>query len=868
MAKQKIAGITVEIGGDTTKLSKALGDVDKQSKNLKNELKEVEKGLKLNPTSTELLAQKQQILAESVENAKKKLDTLKEAQEQVEQQFKNGEIDEGQYRAFQREVETAEQDLKALTEAEKDFNAEGAKISAVGESFKEVGDKISGVGEKLLPVTAGITALGAASVAAAMDVDNGYDTIITKTGATGEALADLQAQMDELFAELPIDAEEAGTAVGEVNTRFQITGKELKTVSSQFIKFSKITGTDLNSAIDSTDKIMQKFGVDSSRTSEVLGLMTTVGQQTGISMDSLYSALESNGATLKEMGLDLSDSIALLAEFEQNGVDSATALAGLKKAQAEATAEGKNLGVALGESIDAIKNAGTETEALQIATELFGKKGAAEMAQAIREGRLSIDDLSASLEGYGSVVEDTFEATLDPWDDAKVAVNNLKLAGSELAATFLGMLQPAVNKIVEKVKKLKEWFSGLSDSQKETIVKILALVAAIGPLLIIIGKVVSIIGTAITVVGKLKVAIAAVNAVMLANPILIVIAAIAALVAAIVVLYNKCEWFRDLVDEVWAFIKGVWEEAVDILTGVIESVVNAFKTAYDFVKGTIEQAQENVEAALDAITGFFKAAWEAVKLIWGVVVDFFKGIWTGIKEAFAAVGSWFSEKFTTAWDNIKLAWSTVTSFFGNIWTGITSIFSGVGTWFVEKFTAAWTGIKNVFSTVGEFFGGIWDTISEKFTTIGTAIGDAIGGAFKTAINAVIATVETAINAVPTAINAAIDLINELPGVNISKLSTISLPRLAKGGDLMEGQAVVAEAGPELIQLMNGKARVIPLTQSARNTPVTAGAGTAPNVTYYDNYNIYVKSFASPQDARTTSQELARLQRSTDYGKGF
>ena len=102
MANKKIAGITVEIGGDTTKLGKALSDVDKQSRNLKTELKEVDKALKLDPKNTELLAQKQQILADAIQNSKKKLDTLKSTQEQVTAQYQRGEIDDGKFRAFQR----------------------------------------------------------------------------------------------------------------------------------------------------------------------------------------------------------------------------------------------------------------------------------------------------------------------------------------------------------------------------------------------------------------------------------------------------------------------------------------------------------------------------------------------------------------------------------------------------------------------------------------------------------------------------------------------------------------------------------------------------------------------------------------------
>ena len=136
-------------------------------------------------------------------------------------------------------------------------------------------------------------------------------------------------------------------------------------------------------------------------------------------MDTLENSLMQNGSTLKEMGLGITESVNLLAAFENNGVDATTAMAGLKKSVKNYTAEGLSTNEALQKTIDRIKNASTETEALSIAQETFGSKGFAEMAQAIREGKLSLDDLGASLDDYGNVVQDTYEATLDPWDEAK-----------------------------------------------------------------------------------------------------------------------------------------------------------------------------------------------------------------------------------------------------------------------------------------------------------------------------------------------------------------------------------------------------------------------------------------------------------------
>lgn len=485
MAASTIKGITIEIGGDTTKLDKALSGVNKQSRDLQKELKEVEKGLKLDPKNTELLAQKQTLLKEAVAATSEKLDVLKSAEAQVQKQFENGEVSEEQYRALQREIVKTEADLKNLKTAAEDSNS---TLEKVGEIAGKIGEKSEALGKKLLPVTGAIAGIGTASIAAFNELDAGYDTIITKTGASGEALDGLQDSMDAVFTSLPTEAETAGIAIGEVNTRFGSTGKELEDLSSKFIQFSEINGTDLNGAIDSVDAIMTKFGVDSSHTGEALGLLTKAGQDTGISMDTLQNTLQTNGATLKEMGLDLTSSVNLLAQFEANGVDATTALAGLKKAQQNATADGKDLKDALGETIEKIKNASSETDALQAATELFGKKGAAEMTQAIREGRLSIDDLSGALSDYGNVVEDTFNATLDPPDQAKVALNNLKVAGADLGNTLMQTVAPVLERVVEKVKAFSQWFKNLNDTQKETIVKISAVVAAIGPALIISGN--------------------------------------------------------------------------------------------------------------------------------------------------------------------------------------------------------------------------------------------------------------------------------------------------------------------------------------------------------------------------------------------
>lgn len=337
-----IKGITVEIGGDTTKLNKALNDVNKQSKSLQSELKGVESLLKMDPGNTELLAQKQQILAESVSNTKDKLETLKSVQAQVKEQFDNGEIGADAYRDFQREIEATEQKLKNLTDVQNEFGSVTAqKVAAAGEKMQEVGGKVEGVGNALMPVTAAVTGLGTASVAAFKQLDEGYDTIVKATGATGEALEGLKDSADFVFMNMNADMSEVGAAIGEVNTRFGSTGVDLENLSMMFLEFSKITGQDVVGAIGNVDKIQEAWNIDADKTNEVLGLLAGKAQETGISVETLEQSVLENNSIFKEMGLTFEQSIGLMAEFEKNGVNSSTAIAGLKKSVQNATKEGK-----------------------------------------------------------------------------------------------------------------------------------------------------------------------------------------------------------------------------------------------------------------------------------------------------------------------------------------------------------------------------------------------------------------------------------------------------------------------------------------------------------------------------------------------
>lgn len=176
---KRIRGITIQIGAETTGLDKALKDVNARSRDINKELREVNKLLKFNPKDTELLSQKQKLLGEQIEATKEKLDKLRAAQDEVKRQYQAGEIDEGQYRAFQREIAETESKLKYYQKQLKDVNKEKdiftRKIKEASEKLKDIGSKMQDVGKQLsMKVTAPIVAFGGLATKSAIDFESAF----------------------------------------------------------------------------------------------------------------------------------------------------------------------------------------------------------------------------------------------------------------------------------------------------------------------------------------------------------------------------------------------------------------------------------------------------------------------------------------------------------------------------------------------------------------------------------------------------------------------------------------------------------------------------------------------------------------------
>lgn len=272
--------------------------------------------------------------------------------------------------------------------------------------------------------------------------------------------------------------------------------------------------------------------------------------------------------------------------------------------------------------------------------------------------------------------------------------------------------------------------------------------------------------------------------------------------------WNKAwESIKLIWDGIVGLFGGLWNAVVAGITGFVEGVIGWFKGLWDTLVGH-SIVPDTINSIIEWFLSLPGAILDTISQFVANVIAFFAGLWTNIETAWKGVSTWFGTLFTDAWTNIKTAWASVGTWFSSKWTSIKNVFLSVPTWFKTKFTDAWTNIKNVFSGWGTFFSNLWNDISTTFSALGTKLGDAIGGAVKSGINSILKWVQDTVNKAINLINGAIDIINKVPGVNVDKISTVSIPMLASGGFVGEGQMFIArEAGPELVGSMNGHTAV-------------------------------------------------------------
>lgn len=346
------------------------------------------------------------------------------------------------------------------------------------ESFFTV-DKISEYADK---VSEAFQQVAQSAYNALQDLDEGYDTILTKTGASGDTLEGFTKIADEIYGDLPSTMSDIGVAVGEVNTRFGSTGDELDDLSRKFLKFSNINGTNLNSSIDGVQASMASFNVEAKDAGKVLDVMNRAGQNTGVSMDALQSSLLQNASAFRDMDMDIYQSIDFVSKLEKSGIDTAQVMAGLKKSYQTSAKEGKSFKDSLVEIQETLVHAEDSTEASKKAVDLFGKSYGS-IATAVKDGRLSFTSMSDSmslLKDSTDSVNKTFDDSLDTWDEMTTAINSLKQIGGRMMSDIMDIAEPGVELLADALETVRDGLDSLPDPLRKTVSTVTLIGGAVG----------------------------------------------------------------------------------------------------------------------------------------------------------------------------------------------------------------------------------------------------------------------------------------------------------------------------------------------------------------------------------------------------
>lgn len=730
-----IKGITIEFRGDTTSLEKALRKVRNDTKDIDKELKEVNRALKFSPKNTELLAQKQTLLKQKVDQTGKSLQDLKNLQQQMNAQ----NVDPGskEYRELQRAIIETESKLKHFESELQKTAAQASKIYQVGDAFEATGKKIEGAGRAMAPLSraAGVVAAGLGAV-----------------------------------------TYKAGTMADDLNTLSKQTG---------------ISTHDLQMYAAMADLV-----------------------------DVPVETLAKSQSRLKKSMLGASEGGSQLKYFEQLGISVTDANGNLRDSND-----------VFQETIKALGQMENETERDAIAMAIFGKS-ANELNPLIEDAGATYEKVATIMAEHG--LEPVSQEELDKANEFNDAIDTIKLvflqAVQIVGTKIAGYLVPLMEKVVDVAANIAEKIAGLDGGALAKIMGISGALAGLSPVLIAIGKGMQIFGGHLKDVAEFVTKIPMLGKAfgLLANPITLVVAALAGLGLAI----NKVG-FDNFVTTAQNAITSFAEQLPGIINGIVEKIVELVPVIFDGIvtavqaivallptlipvivqggialfNGLVQAVTQIIPVLIQAVVTLIQTLVAALPtiiptLLQGAIdlfMAFVQAIPVIVPQLISAVGQLIIALVQALPGLFSTLLMTVVTLFQGMWKSITGVFAGVGQWFQKKFSEAWQNVQKVFSGVGQFFSGVWRTITGVFTNIGTSVAGAVTGAIKSGLNGALATIENIINGGINMINGAIGLINKIPGVNIGKIGTLHLPRLAEGGVLNGAQTVIAgEAGPEAI----------------------------------------------------------------------
>ena len=764
---------------------KSILNLNKELGNVAKELDIVNQKLELDPNNVELAEQKMKLLRKQSELAGDKVQELKKKQAALGDE----KIGTEEWRQLQNEIGQAEVEVMKIDRAMDNL---GESSKSAGNDIKEAtkylkADLMMDVAEKASQVGQKMVDAGKKTVDAWSEIDEAMDTITTKTGLTGNALLELQGIAKGIATEMPATTfKESADAVGELNTQFGLTGEKLKSSSELLIKYAKINETDISSSAISAKQAIEAYGLSADDLGKVLDNVTKVAQDTGQSVDTIVQKAVDGAPQIKGLGLSFEEGAALIGKFEKSGVDSSAALSSLSKAAVNYAKDGKTLIDGLNETISAIQNSTSETEALSIASAVFGSKAAPRMVDAIKRGAFSFDDLASAAKNSSGTVATTFNETVDPIDKLTQYSNKAKEGMAEIGGKLLETVIPALEPLMGMLESAVNWFTSLNETDQQTIV--------------ILGLVTAAVTMLLGAIAPLVIAIGAIGA-----PVGIVVAAIVGAIAVITLIIQAItnwgaisEWLKTTWDSCAAWLSELW-------TNIVTTATTAWSNFTAWLSELWSSITSTAQSAWSSFTTWLSGLWSSV-------VSTGQSLWSSFTSALSNI-------FSSFISGVQSLWSSFTSTLSNLWSGLVSTGSNL--------------FNNLSSTISGIFNGILSTATNIWNTIKSTISGAIDGAK---------------NAVTNGINAIKGLFNfqfrwphiPLPHFRVSGsanpldwlkggLPSIGIDWYAKGGVMtkptlfgMNGNRAMVggEAGAEAILPLN-KSTLGAIGQSIANTMNTS-----------------------------------------------
>ena len=518
-----VKGIIVEIGGDTSGLQKALRNVNSATSSLSKELRGINSLLKLDPTNTELVSQKQQVLAENIEQTSQKLEELKKIQDEAN--ASGDKVSAENYRALQREIITTENKLKDLQVQASKWTTAGKSIEEFGNKVKNVSDKLDNLGNTLTTtLTLPVLAIGTAAVTTGNDFEAQMSRVQAIAGATGDELEQLTQQAMDLGAETSFSATEVAEGMENLASAGFNTSEIMEAMPG-LLDLAASSGAELATSSEIAASAIRGFGLEASEAGHVADVFAEAAARTNAQTEDMGEAMKYVAPVAKTVGLTMEETAAAIGIMSDAGIKGSQAgttlrggLTRIVKPTKQVAEAMETLGVEFYDSNGKMKSLTEIIQTLQEHTagltdevknqalaQIFGTEALSGMLALVDRGSDELKNMTKSFEKCDGSAEEMADTMLDNTSGALESLSgSLETAGIAIQKA----LSPEIKKLAKWIQGLVDNFSDLSDEEQLNIIKTVALVAAIGPAIKILSKLSSGVGTVIKGVGTFSQAIA------------------------------------------------------------------------------------------------------------------------------------------------------------------------------------------------------------------------------------------------------------------------------------------------------------------------------------------------------------------------